>query len=75
MHVQREARREELQSIHLDSGHHRYEAHRLYLNFGFNITSFHFALDLKNAVELQSIQVDENVDAQVPTESENSNAA
>lgn len=34
-------------SIHLDSGHHRYEAHRLYLNFGFKITSHHFTLNLR----------------------------
>ncbi len=37
------------QQIHLDSGlgENRYNAHRLYLNFGFNITSHHFALELK----------------------------
>ena len=31
--------------VHLDSGSNegRYDAHRLYLNKGFNITSFHFA--------------------------------
>lgn len=31
--------------VHLDSGcgPHRYNAHRLYLNYGFNITSHHFA--------------------------------
>lgn len=40
------AKAEMLQSIHLDSGHQRYEAHRLYLNHGFKITSHHFALDL-----------------------------
>ena len=33
-------------NIHLDSGHHRYDAHRLYLNFGFQISSHHFALKL-----------------------------
>ena len=41
-----EARREELQSVHLDSGHQRHHAHRLYLNHGFMITSHHFALTL-----------------------------
>lgn len=36
-------------TIHLDSGANpgRYDAHRLYLNKGFNITSFHFAMDIK----------------------------
>ena len=46
-YVLKEANKEELQSIHLDSGHHRHDAHRLYLNFGFKITSHHFAIDLK----------------------------
>jgi len=40
------AKAEMLQSIHLDSGHQRYDAHRLYLNHGFKMTSHHFALDL-----------------------------
>jgi len=44
---------EELQSIHLDSGHHRYEAHRLYLNFGFKITSHHFAMELNTKPDSQ----------------------
>lgn len=32
--------------VHLDSGcgPHRYDAHRLYLMYGFNITSHHFAI-------------------------------
>ena len=34
-------------NIHLDSGHARYPAHRLYLNYGFRITSHHFVMDLK----------------------------
>jgi GNAT superfamily N-acetyltransferase len=46
-HVLKEAREEELQSIHLDSGHQRHDAHRLYLNFGFDITAHHFAMELK----------------------------
>ncbi len=33
-------------NIHLDSGHHRYDAHRLYLNYGFKIASHHFVMDL-----------------------------
>jgi GNAT superfamily N-acetyltransferase len=41
------ARSEELQSVHLDSGHHRHDAHRLYLNSGFKITSHHFAIEIK----------------------------
>jgi GNAT superfamily N-acetyltransferase len=41
------ARSEELQSVHLDSGHHRHDAHRLYLNSGFKITSHHFAREVK----------------------------
>ena len=55
-HVLKEARHHELQSVHLDSGHHRHDAHRLYLNFGFNITSHHFAMDLKRSIELQNVQ-------------------
>lgn len=45
-HVLNEARHNELQSVHLDSGHHRHAAHKLYLNTGFRITSHHFALEL-----------------------------
>jgi ribosomal protein S18 acetylase RimI-like enzyme len=45
-HVIKEARHLELQSVHLDSGHHRHAAHKLYLNAGFRITSHHFALEL-----------------------------
>ncbi|WP_336515091.1 GNAT family N-acetyltransferase [Pollutibacter soli] len=30
-------------AVHLDSGHHRHTAHRLYLNKGYVITSHHFA--------------------------------
>lgn len=44
-----EARREELETVHLDSGHQRYGAHRLYLNKGFIMTSHHFALRLRNS--------------------------
>jgi GNAT superfamily N-acetyltransferase len=41
-YVIEQARKEKLQSIHLDSGHGRYDAHRLYLNKKFRITSHHF---------------------------------
>ncbi len=47
-HVLKEAEKEDLQSIHLDSGHQRHDAHRLYLNFGFKITAHHFAMYIKN---------------------------
>ncbi len=32
--------------VHLDSGPQRHDAHRLYLNHGFKIIGYHFALDL-----------------------------
>ena len=32
--------------IHLDSGHTRFDAHRLYLDLGFKITCHHFGLEL-----------------------------
>ena len=34
-------------TIDLDSGHHRHDAHRLYLNKGFAISSHHFKMNLK----------------------------
>lgn len=42
-----EARKAGCQSVSLDSGQNpaRYDAHRLYLKKGFNITSHHFKLD------------------------------
>jgi GNAT superfamily N-acetyltransferase len=33
-------------AIHLDSGHQRHDAHKLYLAYGFNMTSHHFNLPL-----------------------------
>ena len=57
-HVLSYARHEELVSIHLDAGHHRFDAHRLYLNFGFRITSHHFAMDIEILHELQEVQFD-----------------
>lgn len=41
------AKREGCHQVHLDSGHHRYDAHRLYLDQGFHITSHHFSMSLK----------------------------
>ncbi len=45
-YVIEKARREKLNGVHLDSGHQRFEAHRLYLNKGFRITTHHFQLEL-----------------------------
>ncbi len=44
-HIFEIARENNCDEVHLDSGcgAHRYDAHRLYLKTGFNITSFHFA--------------------------------
>ena len=41
-----EARKQQCREVHLDSGcvPTRYDAHRLYLKYGFNITSHHFAM-------------------------------
>lgn len=46
--VVEQARQTGCQCVSLDSGQNpaRYDAHRLYLNKGFNITSHHFKLDL-----------------------------
>jgi GNAT superfamily N-acetyltransferase len=41
-----EARKAQCDQVHLDSGPHRHEAHRLYLNHGFQICAYHFALKL-----------------------------
>lgn len=56
-YVLQEAQQEELQSIHLDSGHHRHDAHRLYLNFGFRITSHHFSMELESTLRLPNVEV------------------
>ena len=37
------AQQEQCDAVHLDSGHRRHDAHRLYLNKGFNIASHHFS--------------------------------
>ena len=36
-----------LDAVHLDSGHTRFDAHRVYLNHRFRISSHHFTLNLK----------------------------
>ena len=41
------AKRENCDQVHLDSGPQRHEAHRLYLNHGFKIIGYHFAIDFK----------------------------
>lgn len=47
-HVIQFARHNNCNSVHLDSGLSatRYDAHRLYLKRGFNITSHHFSMEL-----------------------------
>jgi GNAT superfamily N-acetyltransferase len=42
-----QARKQNCNEMHLDSGHHRFDAHRLYLNFGFKITCHHFAMQVQ----------------------------
>lgn len=41
------ARKKDCKQVHLDSGVQRFDAHRFYLNNGFDITSHHFAMTLK----------------------------
>jgi GNAT superfamily N-acetyltransferase len=41
-YVKELAREKGYKTVTLDSGHHRYVAHRLYLNKGYNITAHHF---------------------------------
>jgi len=49
-HIFEIARKENCDQVHLDSGcgANRFDAHRLYLNTGFNITSHHFAYMVKH---------------------------
>jgi GNAT superfamily N-acetyltransferase len=42
-----QAKKENCDQIHLDSGPQRHDAHRLYLNHGFKIIGHHFALSSK----------------------------
>ena len=37
------AKETSMQGVHLDSGHQRHDAHRLYLNKGYRLASHHFA--------------------------------
>lgn len=45
-HVKALAMEHNLDAVHLDSGHTRFDAHRVYLNHGFEIRSHHFAFQL-----------------------------
>lgn len=40
-----QAKHAKCSQVHLDSGPQRYDAHRLYLNYGFKIIGHHFALE------------------------------
>lgn len=42
-----EGKRLECSAAHLDTGHERYDAHRLYLNKGFVLSSHHMSASLK----------------------------
>lgn len=44
--VVEKAKSENLKAVHLDSGHQRFDAHRLYLNKGMKIVYHHFRLEL-----------------------------
>jgi GNAT superfamily N-acetyltransferase len=44
--VVEKAKNEGLKAVHLDSGHQRYDAHRLYLNKKMKIVYHHFRLEL-----------------------------
>jgi len=46
-HIISLAREKGLDGVHLDSGHHRFDAHRLYLNKGFKIGSHHFTMQFE----------------------------
>ncbi|MCE5319235.1 MAG: GNAT family N-acetyltransferase [Parachlamydia sp.] len=45
------AREAKCNQVHLDSGPHRHEAHRLYVNHDLKIIGYHFALDLNSKPE------------------------
>lgn len=40
--VKKEAQKQGLKTVTLDSGHHRHDAHRLYLKSGYKIVAHHF---------------------------------
>jgi GNAT superfamily N-acetyltransferase len=63
-YVLEKGREEGLQSIHLDSGHHRYDAHRLYLNFGFKISAYHFEMDAESSMVLPNDAVSDTTEAE-----------
>lgn len=44
--VVNKAKSEGLSAVHLDSGHQRFDAHRLYLNKGMKIVYHHFRIEL-----------------------------
>jgi GNAT superfamily N-acetyltransferase len=48
-YVYDQAKKAGCDQLHLDSGGipQRYDAHRLYIKYGFNITSHHFAMNIK----------------------------
>jgi GNAT superfamily N-acetyltransferase len=41
-----QARSHNCNAVHLDTGHHRHDAHRLYLSHGFKISSHHLSLEI-----------------------------
>lgn len=45
-----QAKKENCDQVHLDSGPQRHDAHRLYLNYGFKIIGHHFALNFKDLI-------------------------
>ena len=45
-YIVEKAKSEALEAVHLDSGHQRYDAHRLYLNKGMKIVYHYFRLEL-----------------------------
>lgn len=49
--VEREAHELGCVAVHLDSGHHRYDAHRLYLSAGYEIRSHHLVKPLEGVEE------------------------
>lgn len=46
--VIKQAKNENCDQVHLDSGPQRHDAHRLYLNHGFKIIGHHFALNFRD---------------------------
>lgn len=41
------AHKKQCETVHLDSGYTRFDAHRLYLNYGFQLKSHHFELRIR----------------------------